>query len=126
MQERSVIRVVHHGHAAEVVGQHFDECLDVFWYCDGRIVTEIELFGDVIIGRVDVLGLDQVIEALLVPCDAFLTVQLSSGLISDGVIGMRIEVLCTHEPENWGAGRDGSVESRWVLHSEPRCEHTTV
>ena len=74
MQERSVVRIVHHGHAADVVGNHFDEGLDVLGHSDGRIVTEIELFGDVIIGRADVLGLDQVVEALLVPGDALRSV----------------------------------------------------
>lgn len=39
---------------------------------------------------------------------------------------MWIKVFGVGEPEDGGAGRDGSVESRWVLHSEPRCEHATV
>jgi len=126
LQERGGVWIVHHSHAAKIVGDHFDEGLDVLGYGDGRVITEVELLGDVIISRVDVLSLDEVVEALLVPCHAFLSELCSNTLISDGVVCMRVEVLAALEPEDGGARRDGSVEGRWVLHSEPRCKHATV
>lgn len=96
----------------------------MLWRYYWRSWAYIELLLDDSVCACIILGLKEVVEALLVPRNTLWTEKFRGGLVCDLVVSMRVNR--TIKPEDWGTGGDGAVESGWIFHSEPRGKHTAI